>query len=135
MTQVSKYKKAGGGFANDSEFVRVEYDFAVDGGAIGVLDLLEAEGDMVIKSFHAIVKEAVTSAGAPTIDVGVQGGDVDVMIAAEVKGNLTLDSLQKEAVAGAMPIYLASGGIIQQEIKVAAYTAGKIEYVFELMKV
>ena len=135
MTAVAKYKKEGGGMGNDSHFVRAVYDFSVDAGAIGVLDLFEADGACVIKSFHAVVETAFTSGGAATLTAGVQGGDVDVLLAAVALGSLTANSVHGEAVALNLPIYLADGAILQQDIKVAAYTAGKIEYVFEVMKV
>lgn len=125
---------AGGGFGNDSETVRVVYDFDKDAGAVGVLDLLDIDKDCIVKSFHAVVKTAVTSGGAATLDVGVAGGDTDVMMAAKAVASLTLNSAHGEPAFANLPIFLAAGSKLQQEIKVAAFTAGKVEYVFEIMK-
>jgi len=135
MTAVVKDKKAGGGFGVGSEFVRIVYDFDADAGATGVLDLFVADGACVIKSFHAVVKTTFTSGGSATLTAGVQSGDVDVMLAAVAVASLTANSVHGEAVALNFPIYLADGGILQQNILVAAMTAGKIEYVIEVMKV
>lgn len=134
MAAVSGAKTVGAPFDNESTFVRVVYDFAEDAGAAGALDLLTATNAIVVKSFHAVVKTAATSGGSATVTVGVSGGDDDAALDATsgAVANLTANAvLGQEAT---VPFYVAAGGKVVQTIGTAALTAGKIEYVFEIMK-
>lgn len=122
-------------FSNESSYVRVTYDFEADGGATGALDVLEAEGELIVKSYHAVVKTAVSTSGSPTLMVGISGGDTDAVMTTTIGAAANLDTAGKVVgEASTMPIRLADGGKLIQTIGTAAYTQGKIEYVFELMK-
>lgn len=140
MAAVKDYKTVNGGFGNQKSIVKVVYDFSKDAGATGALDLLVASGDMVITSFHAKVLTTCTSGGSATIDVGVSGGDTDILLDGFAVASMTAGALIMPTIVEGtpnvmpMPLKLASGGKIIQTIGVAAFTAGKVEYVFEVMK-
>lgn len=140
MAQVVDKKLSNGGFDNAESIVRVTYDFSKDAGAVGVLDLFEAQGDMVITEFYANVKTACTSGGSMTLDVGVVGGDTDILADDIAVASLTAESFHIPPVVEgtpnvlALPMKLASGGKVAMQIKTAALTAGKIEFVLKFMK-
>ena len=75
MATLDKMQTKGAPAGNAKELIRVEYDFAVDGGAAGALDILTASDDLVITGFYARILTACTSTGSMTLDVGVKGGD------------------------------------------------------------
>lgn len=135
MAALAAHKaKVGAPFSNAREVIRVVYDFAVDGGATGALDVFTAEQNLVVVGFHLKVLTAATSGGSATLIVGVSGGDTDACLDAT---SGAVANLSANAVIGqeaTVPFYLASGGKIIQTIGTAALTAGKIEYVFEVMK-
>lgn len=124
-------KFVGAPFPNAAEIVRVVYDFAEDGGATaGTLELLEAKEKIAVKLKHAHVLAAATSAGSATVSVG-KGSSGDEFLDAQAVAGLTLNA----ALAGeGGVVYLAAGDKIEQNIATAALTAGKIEYVFEVIK-
>jgi hypothetical protein len=140
MAAVNDHVSIGAPFANEMEIHRVVYDFAEDAGATGVLDLLTTVDAVIIKDFHAVVKTACTSGGSAVLDVGVSGGDTNVLLAGVAVASLTANSCHaRPLVEGTpntdlVPFYLAANGKLVQEIKTAAFTAGKIEYVFTVMK-
>lgn len=113
--------------------VEVVYDFAADAGAVGVLDLVQFQEAVIITDMWAQVLTACTSGGSATLDVGVVGADTDAFQAATAVAALTLNSTHSSAAAGADE-YIAADGKIAMEIKVAALTAGKIKYFFEVVQ-
>lgn len=131
MAAVAQAATIGPVFRNESFVKRVVYDFAVDGGSVGALDLMTAGADLVIKSAHAYVKTACTSGGSATVAFGITGSTTAFVDAtAGAVANLTAN-----AVLGAAepPIRLASGSKVLMTIGTAALTAGKIEFVIEYM--
>lgn len=131
MAAVAQAATIGPVFRNESFVKRVVYDFAVDGGSVGALDLMTAGSDLVIKSAHAYVKTACTSGGSATVAFGITGSTTAFVDAtAGAVANLTAN-----AVLGAAepPIRLASGNKVLMTIGTAALTAGKIEFVIEYM--
>lgn len=127
MAAVAKVKQVGNTFANDIVTERAVYDFSVDGGAVGALDLFQADADIVIKSFHAYVKTAATSGGSATVAIGVTGATTAFVDAtAGAVANLTANAVLGSAIA---PRRLASGNAVLMTIGTAALTAGKIEVV------
>jgi hypothetical protein len=142
MAAVIGTKSIGGEFRNENKLERVVYDFSVDGGATGALDLFTAGSDVVIKSFHAYVKTACTSGGSATVAVGVTGatsafittttGAVASLTANAVIGAfVVLTEGTPNTAAFPLPRRLASGDKILMTIGTAALTAGKIEFVIE----
>jgi len=120
-------------FSNDLIFIRRTYDFDKDGGAISVIDLMKANDAMVLEQAYVSVKTAVTSAGAPTVEVGIKGGDTDAILPATVKAGLLINTTIDGA-AASKRLRVAKDAVIALEIKVAPLTAGKIEVVLALRK-
>ena len=141
MAQLAKHKSVAAPFSKELGVVRVVYDFAEDGGALGAKDVFTAQGALVLKSFHAVVKSACTSLGSAVLDLGVKAGDTDALLDGVAVAALTANSLHADPlVTGTpntrlVPMYLADGAVIEMTIGTAALTAGKIEFVFQFMKV
>lgn len=140
MANVRAYKSIGTPFSNEMVFERIVYDFSLDGGAVGVLNLFTAQDDLIIPYFHATVKTACTSGGSAVLDVGIVTTDTDRFIDGVAVASLTANSVHiPPLVEGTpntalVPTFLADGGIVAMEIKTATFTAGKIEFVFGIMK-
>ncbi len=120
------------------------YDFAVDGGLVSTIDLsAKANHDplpvgAVVSGVSVYAETAVTSGGAPTIDIG-NGDDVDGYIDGMTPALLAVDLV---VTSGALPgvllwddtndheIHLfiddATTGKVQLTIVTAALTAGKL---------
>lgn len=145
MAAVAKAKSIGNTFGNEEITERVIYDFAVDGGATGALDLFTAAADVVVTYFHAYVKTTATSGGSATLAVGITGSTSKyVTTTAGAVANLTANALLQPEVVETegtpnvvvlpVPHRLASGAAILQTIGTAALTAGKVEYVIKYMR-
>lgn len=132
MADVKK-KKDVAVFSNVIEKIEVEYDFAVDGGAVGELILFEAKEALVIHEAHIKVKTQFTSSGLATLIVGVSGGDTDAILASTAVADLTAPKVLPGA-AACEGLYLASGGKIAMAIGTEAMTAGKMVVSLEVSK-
>lgn len=129
MAAATNAKTAGGTFTGKIETLEVTYDFANDGGAAGVLDLLTADKDCMVR-VAGKVKTGVTSGGAATLEVGKSGATATAIAqVAKTAADAVGEILQP---AGWM--YLASGEKLIQTIGTAALTAGKIVYLIEVVK-
>lgn len=125
--EVDDYREVNA-FHNESLLVRKVYDFTKDGGSIAVFDLMKMNAAMVIEESYVNVKVAVLSGGAPTVQIGIKGGDTDALMVATVKANLLINTTIDGA-AASKRLYVAKDAVISLEVKVAALTAGKIELV------
>ena len=139
MANLAKYRTSNGGFHNDIETHRIVYDFSVDAGATGVLNIFMADQDVLLLDFMAVVKTTCTSGGSAVLDVGVTGDDdklVDGIAVASLAAGAVFQSPLVEATPNTkqLPVKIASGEKILQTIVTAALTAGKIEYIFRIMK-
>lgn len=145
MATVAKHKTIGTVFSNEMVTERVVYDFSVDAGATGALDIFTAGADIVLTGFHAYVKTTATSGGSATLKVGVTGDDDLFMTTTEgAVANLTANAVLQakpvlaegtpNTVTWPFPRRLASGDKILQTIGTAALTAGKVEYVLQYVK-
>lgn len=141
MAAIQTYKKIGPAFTNGEEQVTAVYDFAVDGGATGVLDVFEAGSDIVITHFHAYVLTAATSGGSATVKVGTSGDDDLFMTTTQgAVANLTAAAafmpLAVEGTPNALPlpVKLASGSKVVMTIGTAALTAGKVKFVIKYVQ-
>jgi len=132
MAALKNYQNCGAQFANAEEVIRVVYDFSQDGGATGDYDVLVSKGDSMVKLEYAIVKTAVTSGGSMTMDLGKGNTGVEFMSGQAVAG-LTAGAIFKPTYATSM-LKLADGEKINMGLNVAAATAGKVEFVFKVMK-
>jgi len=127
--------------SKESEIVRVVYDFAVDGGATGALDLLQASGALIIEDASATVKTACTSGGSATVKSGPTADDDRFMTTtqgavASLTANATILPVVVEGTPNviACPYAVADGGKVTMTIGTAALTAGKIEFCFRVRK-
>jgi hypothetical protein len=145
MAALAKMKTIAKTFSNEEVLERVVYDFSVDGGAVGALDIFTAGADLIITYFHAIVQTQATSGGSATLAVGVtgstsafvtatQGAVANLTANAVFQANVVLTEGTPNTAAFPLPRRLASGDKILQTIGTAALTAGKIEYVIQYMK-
>lgn len=125
---VAKDYKYVNAFSNELDVVEAVYDFSKDGGAVSVIDLMEMKEAMQIMNASVQVLAAVVSGGAATVEIGVKGGDTDAILPATLQAALPINTGFDCAAAG-KGLYVASGGIISLEIKVAELTAGKIKVV------
>lgn len=119
--------------SNDLKLVSAVYDFAVDAGAQGVLDMVIFNAPMVIHRAWIKVLTAVTSASAPELIIGVKGGDTDAVLQTTLKAALGANVVLSGD-AASNNLYVASGGIISMTIGVADLTAGKFKLVMEVSK-
>ena len=144
MAALKNKKNTSGGFSNQIEVIKVVYDFAKDGGSTGALDILTADANLVVLGFHVKVLTTCVGAGM-TLDVGISGGDTDILLDGAAVASLVANAMIPATLSVlsegtpntqvfAMPLKLASGEKLIQTIGVAALTAGKYEYVFQVMK-
>lgn len=130
MAAVAGAKTLGSPYTNDVELVRVTYDYAVDGGTAGALDLLTLTNAAVVRLKHCSVKTACTGASG-TVSVGVTGAATAFVDATEgAVANLTANAIIDGASA---PKYCAAGAKAILTIG-TGLTAGKVECVFEVMR-
>ncbi len=135
MAAIQKAVTVGNPFSNAREVARVTYDFATDAGAVGALDLMTADGDIVVVGAYAVVKTTCTSGGSATVIWGITGDTNRFMDAtAGAVANLTENAVIAPAAADLPAIKVASGDNVLMTIGTAALTAGKIDFVVEYMK-
>lgn len=146
MAALKDAKTVGAGFPNRSEIVRVVYDFAKDGGIATAVDALIADGAIVIKHFHLNVLTTCTGDNG-TLDIGVVG-NTDILakaipVASLVAGaffapvteiTLSEGTPNTAVMVDPLPLKLADAAKILIETNTTAFTAGKIELVFEVCK-
>ena len=132
MAAVKGYKGLVNAWGKEREVFRVKYDFAVDGGAVGQLDLFEAQGALIVESAKMAVKTTCTSGGLATVSCG-KGGDLAGLIAATAVASLVADAAIFGAAQDASHV-LADGNIVKMDIATAALTAGAIDFMFEVQK-
>lgn len=128
MAEVKDVKGVGGSFSNEVLISRVIWDFSVDGGAIGTLKLLKAADKIAVRLLGVRVHTAVTSAGALTMNVGEANGDS--MISGWAKADISVDAIKQ----GAAPVLLDANEYVGMSILAATATAGKLEFVFEVIR-
>lgn len=131
MAALSGAKTISPAFSNIRDMVRVTYDFSLDGGAAGDYDVLTADGACLVRCIGANVKTAVTSGGSLDLDLGKGAGGVEFLSSVAV-ASLTLNSFQPSASQAF--VKLADGEKIVMGIDTAAATAGKVEFIFEIVK-
>jgi hypothetical protein len=141
MSKVGLVKSLSATIPDDNEIVatrdfmlKCTYDFAVDGGAIGDINLIGATD---IPS-GALLRDAVinvltvpTSGGAPTIAIYAESA-ADIQAAAAISGAPWSTTGYKAASAlkaGANPIKTTAARDIKATIATATLTAGKFEII------
>jgi hypothetical protein len=139
MANLTDHKTVSPPFANTKSIVRVEYDFANDAGATGALTALTADGALVITGFYVKgITELDSAADGTSIDIGINGGDTDVLVDGVAEATFAAGAIVKPTIVeGApnvypLPLALADGGKIDFEIVDEDLTSGKCEMVFEI---
>lgn len=132
MAAVKKYAGIVNAWGREREAIRVGYDFAVDGGATGALDLFKAGEKLIVESAKMVVKRACTSGGSATVGCG-QTADLAGLIAATAVASLTADAVIFGAAQDASHV-LAADAVVQMNIATAALTDGAIDFLFEIQK-
>ncbi|WP_433225592.1 hypothetical protein [Actinomadura formosensis] len=125
-----------GGYPRATELhaVRGRYDFAVDGGAVGDIDLTpEAQipANAVVLGGFAEVDVPPTSGGAGTLAVKVEGAG-DIIAAAAVSGAPWSTTGRKSVVpvfTGATSVKTTAARKIVATVATAALTAGVVDVV------
>lgn len=136
---LTAHKTVGPFFSNQEEIVKVQYNFANDGGATASdFMLLTAGEDLCITDFYVHgITELDSAADGATIDLGVDGGDEDILLDGVAEASFAADAIVKPTVVeGApnvmpLPLKLASGGKIRMKILGEALTSGACEFVFK----
>ena len=117
-------------FKNAVEVVRVIYDFDEDGGQVEDNTVLTAEGNLIVRCVGVKVHTALTSGGSATVDLG-KGTSGTEFVSGEAYTSFSLNALYASESAAA--VKLADGEVINMGVAVAALTAGKLEFIFEVM--
>jgi hypothetical protein len=131
MTAVANVKPIGSDFGNQENIVRVVYDFALDGGATGDLDLSGlAQGSTIVALIGVAVETLPVSTGAATIAVGYNGGTE--FLSATGKASFVAGTFVAPTVASYLKVVTATGKLTMS-IGTEVLTAGKMTFVFKTM--
>jgi hypothetical protein len=115
----------------DGIVVKKEVEYAAGTtGAIGEIDLFEVTGTVSVKVF-AVCSDDLTSAGTPTIEVGIDENTAAIIAQTTAtnidEGEIWLDATP--ATVENMPTAkIVSGTDIEQKIASATITGGKLTY-------
>jgi len=124
-------------FSNSSELLTTVYDFSADAGAAGAFVMTPAAGAACLVKLLAVkVDTAVTSAGAATLAVGTSDS-ASCFIDSEGKASFSLAAVvtpSSVTTGNAGFVKLASGSTLDVTVEVAALTAGKLYFVWEILK-
>lgn len=141
MPVLAQHRSEAPGFNNQVEYARYVYDFAVDGGATGVYDVMTAAAGMVIVHAHARVLTACTSGGSATVKFGPSADDdrfintTQGAVASLTAGAVIVPpALEGTPNVIATPYSHAAAAKLVMTIGTAALTAGKIEFVIGYLK-
>jgi len=134
MANLTDYKVIEGTFSNDSEWVKVIYDYSLDAGATTYKPMLHAHKDMVIVDFYANFIVAVTSSDTCTLDVGIGDGGTELLNAQALAttGATAYTAGQVVGKAAAAPVRFQKDTNLCMTFNTTAATAGKIEFNIEL---
>lgn len=136
------------GFPRNEEFwVKYDYDFAKQGGAVSAItltaDLNGLEENVIVKDVYVVAKTALTSGGSATVTLGntadpdgymadifaLVGADNAVVNAGAVAGALIWDDTNDHAVHYRVTSAANTQDVILT-VGTAALTAGKLEIYF-----
>lgn len=132
MALVDK-KLVGQVFENDSELVKVTYDFASDGGATGDYDVLEAQGPVMVECLALHVETEVDSSGDGTVlDLGKGDGGTG-FFSDLAEGNLGAEAINAPTAENRF-VELTSGEKVVLGIEGEAATQGKLHMLFRVYK-
>lgn len=139
----------GGSFGNDelaalqqlgpAGCFRIAYDFANDGGAIGLIQPqinVQIPANFVIQNVSLNSTTAVTSAGSATVSVGLSagGGGAAALVAATGKASWTANAFVQGVPVpqtASTWIKMSAAGFVTVTVATAALTGGHIEIIIE----
>lgn len=110
---------------------KVKYDFSVDGGSQGDIDLADNEtipAGAIVTGVSAFTSTAVTSAGAATVALKV--GDKTVTDA-EGKAEYGADEFKRFTIPADQDTKVDTAGTIKAVVGTADLTAGVVEFMVE----
>lgn len=90
------------GIKGKSQVAHAVYDFAKDGGAIGVINIFDLPANTIVHDCWFEVEEALTSGGSATLELGENGGDTDGFIAQAAVAGFTVDKVSAQSEKGAL---------------------------------
>ena len=134
MPNVKDYQDIKTAWSRGKNWVEVTYDFAKDAGAQAVYELCKFGFPAIITAFYAKVATAVTSAGAPTVDVGIKTTDPDALMDGLLKGDFTKDAVVYDGTNQIIPLKVEKDAELAMTTAVADITAGKVTFVIEYEK-
>jgi hypothetical protein len=119
------------------------YDFAVLGGAVSTINLVDEQGNLAILPKGAIVTNVIAHVVTAVLSSGTTGVSLGLLTATDlmastVKGSLLINTLVAGAPVGSAatcvgPVTAAAGSQVTVGIITTALTAGKIYYHIEYM--
>lgn len=125
------------GFRNHPEIINTVYDFSVDGGTKTTYVMTPAAGeDMLVKLVGMRVDAAFASTGSMTLTVG-NSDTATAYVTTEALATFVLNSfITPEACSTGTEgfVKLASGSTLDCAIATEVVTAGKITFVWEVLK-
>lgn len=121
---------------NKTAWQECTYDFAVDGGAVGNIDVCKTlklpTGTKILRLFYS-VETTLTSGGSATVSIGDAGSTARYLALTAYNNAAFTGANPVEAVIGA-PLSVSSANLGKPSISiaVAALTAGKIKLYLEV---
>lgn len=111
---------------NEKRLARFEYDFAVDGGAIGAIklrpEITQLTQGMVVTDFIVVAEKALAGAATPTVTFG-DGTDADAFLANSFG---SLDEDLDVVRANDLALVIGEGAELTMTVGAQALTAGKL---------
>jgi hypothetical protein len=129
------------GIKGKTQLAHAVYDYSLDGGATGAIDLFSLPANTIVHDCWFEVETAPTSGASATIEVGITGGDTDGFIAQAAYSAFTIDLVSQSNLKGALlwdttedadKRYKNTSAVtVAMLIATAALTAGKIHFYVE----
>lgn len=135
MALAKAHKTLGELFSNEVQTVKLTYNFAQDGGAVGNVDLATFARKALVLGGVVHVETACTSGGAATVTAGINDTDIDAYMttATGAVANLVDDAVLLVATTSAHVAQV--NDTVRLVIGAHALTAGKINVIIQYMNI
>lgn len=134
-------KTAVKGIKGKTQLAHAVYDYAIDGGAVGAIDLFSLPANTIVHDAWYEVETALGSGGLATVEVGVTGGDTDGYFTQSAFSALTLDKVSSDYEKGALLFDTTEDSSLRYKVSTAetialligtaALNAGKVHFYVE----